>query len=226
MNLDLHRNALLEKHRCGYCAEAVPAVDILRKKKCMHCDQVLLWVPQAQDGSLYEHLKSKWSGRRWFVLIVVFISSLFFGQIPMLQSIIMVLALIFVHLFLIRKALNWFSLSRRIPAKITIQLLASLIAVTNLILNALVALIPILGGVFLSIMSIANLLIFIHGSLYIIRKRLTWEENNIGVGLRDWLIPGLFFSLIAGFFLCVGASFYVIIEFLDSLNVGNIFKSL
>ena len=226
MDLSLHRNRLLEMHRCGFCAELVPASDILHQRNCLHCDQALVWTPQEEGDSLFRRLKSKWSTRRWLIVLFVAIASFFFGQVPMLQSVVLVVALICVHVFLIRKSLNWFPLKRRITAKITIQLIAAFISVLNLVVNALVAVFPVVGGVILSVFSVFNLMVFMHSSLFVIKRRLLWEEQKKPFGFKDWAIPMLFFGMVASIFLFFGLSFYMLVEMLEYLSPSNLFKIL
>ena len=184
-----HQNALLRAHRCGWCAESVSEFQILRASNCPHCLNSLHWHQEENSLELEKELWTLWHRRRWMMLIVISVASFLSGQIPMLQSAILLVGLIVCHIVLIRRPLRWFPIARRLCAKLTIQLWASALAFFNIVMNALVAPFVVLNGFVLAVLSIVNLVLYVHLAFSVINRRLEWESQSIPFGPRDWGVP-------------------------------------
>lgn len=184
-----HQNALLQSHRCGWCAESVSEFQILQASNCPHCHHPLHWHHDENSLELEKELWMLWHRRRWVLLIVVSVASFLSGQIPMLQSAVLLCGIIVSHIVLIRRPLRWFSFGRRLCAKLTIQLLASALALFNIVINALVAPFVVLNGFVLAALSIVNLVLYVHLAFSVINRRLEWESQSIPFGLRDYWFP-------------------------------------
>jgi hypothetical protein len=194
MNYSTHSNILLQRHRCGYCAEQVTAIQIMRQENCQSCNKEIEWQGTEEGSNLFETLEKKWKKQKWVILALIGVVSLFSGQIPMLQSLIMIIGFIAIHIVLIRKPLQWFSTQRRVFAKLNIKLIGALISVVNLLINVLIFPFACVNGFVLSILGVLNTFIFVHFSMNIIKKRLSWETNHRPFGAHDWLGPVLVIS--------------------------------
>lgn len=196
MKFSEHSNVLLQRHRCGFCAEAVSAVAIMRQDDCTFCGSSLAWNSSAGSGNVLEALRSKWRIRKWMIMITIAIVSFFAGQIPLLQSLCLALALVAIHLLLIRKPLQWLPTGRKVFAKMDIKLIGVMLTVCNLVINVLVMPFVFVNGLVLAILSILNTFIFVHFSTKIIETRLQWELNKTPFGMQDWIRTALFLGMI------------------------------
>lgn len=199
MKFTEHSNALLQRHRCGFCAEAVSAVAIIRQDDCQVCGSSLAWQVGGDAGeqeNVLEALRAKWKLRKWVILITIGVISFFAGQVPLLQSICLVLALMAIHLLLIRKPLQWLPTGRKIFAKMDIKLIGVMLTVFNLIINVLVMPFVFVNGLVLAILSVLNTFLFVHFATKIIETRLQWELNKTAFGMQDWIRTVMFLGVI------------------------------
>ena len=206
-----HSNILLQRHRCGLCAEQVSAIAILRQENCTHCNAPLLWQQDREHENILEALKSKWRVTKWIILGTVAVLSFFSGQIPFLQSILLACALVLIHLLVIRKPLQWLPTGRRIFAKMDIKLLGICLALGNLIINVLVIPFVVINGLILAVLGVLNTFLFVHFSSKIIQTRLQWELEKRPFGIHDWIRSVLFlgtlcFTILAAFLFLWGAT--------------------
>ena len=186
-----HSNLLLHRGRCGVCAEPVSGVDIMRGDPCPSCGKPLVFHAIDDNEDILSSLKKKWRVKKWVILGVIAFASLFAGQIPLLQSALMIAGVVLMHFMLIRKPLQWLPKGRRVFAKLNVKLLGSIIAVFNLFINVLIW--PFMGvnGLVLAVLSVVNTLLFVQVSMFIIERRLMWEKNRVPFGIRDWIVPAL-----------------------------------
>ena len=181
-----HRHVLLSQQRCSECAEQIAPKIILSGGTCPECETVL--GDQLADEAMGV-IRKKWKRQRWMVYFAVAGLSFFTGFIPMLQSVAMLVVLIYLHIKVIRKPLRWLSRSRRVAARFSVKILAAGITCFNLVCNVLV--IPLVGAsaLVLAALSVFQVVIFCEGSLKLIDRRLEWERNGEGLKIREWLFP-------------------------------------
>ena len=218
-----HSNILLQRHRCGRCAEQISAIAIMRQENCIHCDAPLLWQDEQEHSNILEALQSKWAMRKWIILGAIAVLSFFSGQIPFLQSILLACALIATHILVIRKPLQWLPTGRRIFAKMDIKLLGVCLAIVNLIINVLVIPFLFVNGIILSLLGVLNTFLFVHFASTIIQTRLQWELEKRPFGVHDWIRSVLFLGtlcciIISGFLMVWGMTEIILhthIPFID-----------
>ena len=214
-----HSNLLLQKHRCGFCAEQVSSINIMREDNCAFCGRALTWHGSGESSNLFETLQEKWKKQKLIILTMVGFTSLFSGQIPMLQSLIMIIGVVSIHVLLIRKPLKWLPTGRRVCAKMNIKLIGSMIAVFNLFVNVLIWPFACVNGLALSVLGIFNTLIFVQLSMKTIQTRLTWEQERKPFGIHDWFGPVLVLSFLLGTSLLGMLTVYFVGDWMLSLNV-------
>ena len=137
----------------------------------------------------------------------------------MLQSAIMVLGVIAIHVMLIRQPLKWLPTGRRICAKMNINLIGSMISVFNLFVNVLIWPFACVNGIALSILGVINTLVFVQLAMRTIRTRLAWEQEKKPFGIHDWFGPALVFSSLLGVTLFGMLTVYIVGDWLLSLPV-------
>jgi len=218
-NFAEHSNILLQKHRCGRCAEAVSAVAIMRQEDCSFCGSSLAWQSGNQQVNVLNALKKKWRVRKWLIFILIASLSFFAGQVPLLQSVFLVLSLMAVHLLLIRKPLQWLPTGRKVFAKMDIKLIGILIAVFNLIINVLVMPFILVNGVVLAVLGILNTFLFVHFSTKVIESRLKWEVEKRPFGAHDWMRTAVFLSLICMVSLAGGFIVWGMVNVISTVSV-------
>jgi hypothetical protein len=181
-----HRHVLLSQQRCSECAEQIPPKIILSGGDCPECETTL--GDQLADEAIGV-IRQKWKRQRWVVYFAVAGLSFFAGLIPMLQGVAMVVVLIYLHIKVIRKPLQWLSPSRRVAARFSIKIFAAGLICFNLVCNVLV--IPLVGAsaLVLSALSVFQVVFFCEGSLKLIDRRLEWERNGESLKVREWLFP-------------------------------------
>jgi hypothetical protein len=181
-----HRQALLSQQRCSECAEQIPPSIILTGGSCPECEFTL---GDSLADEAMSVLRTKWKRQRWMVYLAVGALSFFTGLFPMLQSLAMLIILVFLHLKLIRGPLRWLSRSRRVTARFSIKILAAGIVCFNLVCNVLV--IPFVGAsaLVLAALSVFQVVLYCEGSLKLIDTRLEWERNGESLKVREWLFP-------------------------------------
>ena len=194
-----HRHVLLSQQRCSECAERIPPNIILTGGKCPECDTTL--GNQLADDAM-SVLHEKWKHQRSMVYSVVAILSFMTGLIPMLQSLAMVVILVYLHINVIRKPLRWLSGSRRVAVRFSIKILAAGMFCFSLVCNILV--IPLVGAsaLVLAALSLLQVVIYCECSLKLIDQRLEWESAGERLKVREWLFPS---ALITGTLAMVGA---------------------
>ena len=198
VDLSAHRRELLARQRCGACAEPVPSVAILRAEACPTCGEDLT---NTDAQAALDALRRTWRKRRLLTYFLIGLLSFFGGTVPMLQSVILVLSLVYVHLKVLRHSLDWLGRSRRVAARFSMKILAAGISCFNLVVNVLV--IPLVGvsGGILAILAIIQAIFYVEISLWMIDRRLGWEKAGEPLKVREWLLP---VSLIGGTLLIVG----------------------
>lgn len=191
-----HQNELLTRQRCTRCAEPIPALLALRGGHCPHCESELVWrVDHAAT------LAAAWRGRAMALYALLAMGSLVAANIPLLESAIFMGALFFAHFGILRPGLRWLSGGRRIFARISLKLLAALIASFNLVLDVLLAPVVLLRSVILALVSVLGLLLYLELSMLILRRRIEWDQEGRPLGPVEWGVPA---SILGGLVLVVG----------------------
>ena len=214
-----HSNILLQRHRCGACAEATTAVSILREEPCTFCGRTLRWSRADDAATLGDKLRLTWNQRRWWVVSAVLLLSFLGGQVPMLQSLLMVGAMIFLHVWLIRKPLKWFPPARRLCAALNVKILLVSIAMFILFVNVLIWPFACANGLVLAVLGVGGVLLHVQGGFMIVERRLKWEVAGRPFGIHDWLVPVFLLAVLLGVTLVGTLSMYFTWEWMMGLTV-------
>jgi len=200
-DLHEHHNALLMRRRCGWCAESVPLRALLRGQQCPRCDADLRRLG-GTDG-LTDALAGRWWGRRLVGYGLVAAASFVSGAVPMLQTVVLAVGLLVLHVLLIRSALGWLPPARRITGRFTIKLVGALLTALAFIINVAVA--PLLGVSALILAAVGFLLsvVYVESALWLIRRRIAWETEALPLQTWEWLLPA---GLCGALLLAVGGS--------------------
>ena len=139
MEIAVHQHRLLSAGRCGRCAERISRPLIVRRKNCPHCASVLY----ADGASVLNTLDAR---ATWWRLVgygLVGVASFFAGVVPLLQAIVQIVALLVLHVFVLRRKLVWMSPGRRLFASLTLKTFGAVVTAVALLINVAIA--PFLG---------------------------------------------------------------------------------
>ncbi len=185
-DLDAHHDALLLAGRCGRCAEVVKRHRLLRQLTCVHCGASL-----AVRGALDLPVRLERGRWRWRVLGygLVGVASFIAGTIPLVQSALQVLALLVLHIILLRRPLLWLTPGRRLAARTTIKLLGAVLGAVSVLLNVLVAPLPGVSNAVLATFGFGLTAVYVESGLAVIRRRLRWEAEARPMSVVEWGLP-------------------------------------
>jgi hypothetical protein len=111
-----HELALLLAGRCRRCAERIPGGTALRGKPCPRCDEATL--PGPGDREVLHRLSSeRASARLWVAVLGVGLASLVASWFPLLTSVLLVAALVWLRVTLVRPALRLLTPRRRLVSR-------------------------------------------------------------------------------------------------------------
>lgn len=190
-----HQNALLERQRCGRCAEPIPALLALRGGSCPHCESAVMWRFDADPTAA---IAASWRWRATALYALLAVGSMLASTIPLLESAIFVGALFFAHFGILRPGLRWLSGGRRIFARISLKLLAALIAASNLVLDVLFAPLVLFRAVILAVVSVVGLMLYLELSMAILRRRIVWDHEGRPLSPVEWGVPALMLGGLVG----------------------------
>lgn len=125
------------------------------------------------------------------VLLAIALSSM----LPLLAPLTFAVSMVCVHLFLVRRPIRWLGPGRRLAVRVTLKLLLAALTWLGLLLNTLLA--PALGIAQVVTVAWATVatVVFLEGSLWLVRNRLRREATHPRLDLWEILLPG---SLIGG----------------------------
>ncbi|HCH64614.1 MAG: hypothetical protein CL927_11740 [Deltaproteobacteria bacterium] len=188
LDLKAHHDALLLRGRCGRCAEPVKRYHLLRGLDCTHCGASLAtW----GTGDLPERLeRGRW---RWRLVGygLVGAASFVVGAVPLLQSGLQILALLVLHVTLLRRPLLWLTPARRLTARTTIKLVGAFLGSVSVLVNVAVAPLPIVSSAVLAGVGFAFTAAYVECGLMVIRQRLRWEADHRPMSVVEWGVPAL-----------------------------------
>jgi hypothetical protein len=140
-------------------------------------------------------IASRWWGGRIVGYLAVALGSFLTGVVPLLQSVLLLVALFVLHIALMRRALCWLSPGRRVAARFTIKLWGAGLACLNLLLNVAVAPLIGLSAGILALSGFTATVLYVEGGLLLIRQRMRWELEGRRLSMWEWGLPA---SLIGG----------------------------
>jgi hypothetical protein len=203
-----HHDALLERGRCGQCAELAPRVAILRARTCAHCGGALRI---RGSRSVLERLEARGRGVRVAAAVAVGIGHAVAGLVPMLASIVTALALLAANLFVVRAGLSWLPFARRLWTRLTLKLLFAALVCVSLVANVVVAPLFGFGSLVLGLLGTATFVVYLEAASALLRKRLELQARGAPVTLGEWGLPaGMLTGLGAATFVLVALPLYAL----------------
>ncbi|MCP3142611.1 hypothetical protein [Pyxidicoccus xibeiensis] len=186
-----HELALLLGGRCRRCAERIPGGTALRGRPCPRCGEQTL--PSAVDREVLHRLSSERANvRLWVAVVVVAVAGLAASWFPLLTSVLLIAALVWIRVTMVRPALQLLGPQRRLVSRWTLRLAAGCFVSLAILLFELLTFIPGFGAlakVALSAGEVAAAGIFA-------RRYLAWqtEREARGIAVAGWEV-----ALLVGF---------------------------
>lgn len=199
-----HRQALLLKHRCSHCAEPLSPQVILQGGQCSHCSNEIFWRGDFDAELLIETVSAKWRRWRWPAVGLMVVGNLIGGWVPLLPSLMLLVALVVIHFALVSRPLRWLSMKRRVATRFTLKLLLATLALVKLAVNILVM--PLIGAhvVILAFVSVSAVLVYSIGAQRLIGNRLRRETVTAKLDAWEWMVPA---GLAGGLVIVCGIGF-------------------
>ncbi|MBZ4415830.1 hypothetical protein [Myxococcus sp. RHSTA-1-4] len=188
-----HELALLLGGRCRSCAERIPGGIALRGQPCPRCGERTL--PSPVDREVLHQLASeRASAHLWVAVLAVGAAALAASWFPLLTSVLLILALVWIRVKIVRPALQFLTPQRRMVSRLTLRLAAGCFVAAAILAHELLTFVPAFGAlakVALSAGQVAAAGIFA-------RRYLSWqtEREGLGIPLAKWEV-----ALLVGFLL-------------------------
>jgi hypothetical protein len=152
------------------------------------------------------HLEARSPKARVAAYSLAAIGSLIAGFVPLAHAVFIVAAMVVADILVLRQALLWLPLGRRIAARTGVRLLGAGLGCANFVINVLVAPFPGISAFVLAFVGPIVLLAYVETGSRIVAKRLRWEAERKPFGVSEWRLPAL---LLAGLFMTAALSVLV-----------------
>ncbi len=212
-----HELALLLSGRCRRCAERIPGGTALRGLPCPSCAERTL--PSDTDRTLLHGLHTSRSATRlWVAVALVGVAALVAGVFPVLNSLLLAGALLWVRFTIVSPALRLLTPHRRLISRWTLRLASGCFLAASVVLLEALTLLPALGIIAKSFLSAVDVALAGVAS----RGYLSWQlgREGRGVPVGSWevsLLAAWGLLLLALVALCVAAMLWVLAK-LDELE--------
>ncbi len=183
-----HELALLLGGRCRRCAERIPGGTALRGKPCPRCGEETL--PGPVDREVLHRLSSeRASARLWVAVLVVGLASLVASWFPLLTSVLLVVALVWLQATLVRPALRLLTPRRRLVSRWTLRLAAGCFLALAILAFELLTLVPGFGALAKVVLSAGEVAV----AGIFARRYLAWqtEREARGEPVAGWEVAVL-----------------------------------
>ena len=209
--------ALLEASRCRRCAEKVGRTAILKGQECPHCGTHLKWT----GGNLVERLEAQQGRWRLRGYGLVALASFLAGFVPLLQTLVQLVALFILHVVVLRRGLSWLTPKRRIFTRLSTRLFAGVIAALSLLINAMIA--PLLGlsAVVLAFVGPLLTALYVEVGLRVLRGALRRDEEDQGLKFLEWAMPIGFALALLGMILAALVPLVLVVHWLSTAQVPS-----
>jgi hypothetical protein len=173
-----HELALLLSGRCRRCAERLPGGTALRGRPCPRCGEATL--PSATDRAVLHELHLSQSAvRLWLAVGAVTAGALVASWFPLLNSLVIIGALVWLRFTVVKPGLSLLTPRRRIVTRWTLRLAAGCFLALSIIVLEALTLIPAAGAVVKTVVSAAE--VAVAGG--VTRRYLTWQIGREGRGV-------------------------------------------
>lgn len=178
-----HELALLLSGRCRRCAERIPGGTALRGRPCPRCDEQTL--PNPTDREVLHQLSSERATARLGIAVaVVALAAMVASWVPLLTSLLLVAALVWLRVTLVTPALQLLTPQRRLVSRWTLRLAAGCFVALSVLVLELLTLIPAFGALAKVAISAGQVAL---AGLFA-RRYLAWqtEREARGVSVAFW----------------------------------------
>ena len=188
-----HQLALLLGGRCRRCAEKIPGGTALRGLPCPRCGEQTLPSPTDREV-LHQLAAERASVHLWLAVGVVAVASLAASWFPLLTSVLLIAALVWIRVTIVRPALQFLTPQRRMVSRLTLRLAAGCFVAAAILMHELLTFVPAFGALAKVALSAAQ----VAGAGVFARRYLAWqtEREARGIALAAWEV-----ALVAGFLL-------------------------
>jgi hypothetical protein len=184
-----HRQRLLQRRRCGWCAEHVPARLVLEGGSCPHCETSLYPQQDLDAEAVIEALRKRWNRWKWPVWGLITLGTFVGAFIPLVSAPILFVGLVGLHLGLVRKPLQWLSTGRRFSSRFLLRLILAFLSFLNLVVSALAWVVPVLGPLLAALCSVLSAVFYTELALRLITNRLRRETVKTSMDTWEWMLP-------------------------------------
>jgi hypothetical protein len=184
-----HRQELLRRRRCGWCAEQVAARLVLAGGACPHCDTALYPRQDMDPEAMVAALARRWHRWKWLAWGLIAVGTFIGGFFPIAAGLVLFAGLVGLHLGLVRKPLKWLSAGRRFTTRFMLRLLLALLSFVNLVISALAPLLPGLGALVVAVCSVLSAALYTELALRLITNRLRRETSTERLDAWEWALP-------------------------------------
>lgn len=212
--LPRHQIELRLAGRCPHCAEEVPRLAQLRGKPCPHCKQLAPGHPRQASSELIEALRKRWARWRFVAYPLLAFATGIAGLVPLLATPARILGLIVIHVAFVRRPLSWLPFKRRLASKLTLRLLLAALGITGMLVDAVVAPLPLVNGIVSGIVSVAAAVVYAEVALRFAIGRMQREAETSELSWWEWLLPTSLLGALVG------------ITFLMALAIAGLFSLL
>ncbi len=171
-----HRQHLLSRRRCPYCAEPVRARQVLRGEPCGQCGEPLVLAgTEDRAAEVLATIRSSWRSSRYAVYTAVIAATFLSGWIPLLASLVTAAAMVTANFTLLRRPLRWLPPLQRAATKFASRSWLVLLLVAATVVNTFAA--PLIAawglGAFASAaVGAVSTWLYIEGSLWLIETAI------------------------------------------------------
>lgn len=182
-----HQLALLLAGRCRACAERLPGGAALRGAPCPHCAQPSTTAAAERDF-LHGRLAAGSARSLWWAVLAVAAATAIAGWFPILTTVLLGAALVWIRVTIVAPALRLLSPGRRLIARWTIRLTGCAYLAVSLVLLELLTLVPVLGA--LAKILVSGLQVAFAGwfaQIYL-GGQIRREADGKPIGFGEWLL--------------------------------------
>lgn len=214
-----HGIALLVRGRCPACAELVPVSRLFRDEPCPHCGGRLEAHRDASDR-VVDVLTTRGRRRLIGVCAAVAVAHLVLGWIPLLETLTLLLAALWLRFGITMPAVRAMSPPRRIVATWTARLLVGALLAVTLVFTQLAML---LGPAALLLKAILGV-VQVAGAAALITAYLHWqlrrEVAREPVGAAEWVVLALVTAALLAAVAAIGVAFFFVLSAIDWVLTG------
>lgn len=214
-----HELALLLSGRCRRCAERIPGGTALRGRPCPRCAEQTL--PNPTDREVLHQLASERATVRLGIAVAfVALAALVASWVPLLTSLLLVAALVWLRVTLVTPALQLLTPQRRLVSRWTLRLAAGCFVALSVLVLELLTLIPAFGALAKVAISAGQVAL---AGLFA-RRYLAWqtEREARGVSVAFWEM-GLLVGWMLMLLTFTAASVLLVLYVLQSLGLAQCF---